>query len=105
MRKENDFGVSAFPATSMLAAYTTCRPAVETSAPDPAYGHPDGRSANLVGAAAGSSTHRVSETPEPPASSAAPTERRTVEAYDPLCPFGVDGEAPIVVVGVTPSGA
>ncbi len=63
---------------------------------------PAGMSPNADGGVAGSSTQRVSATPEPP-SSAALTETPTGPVYQPLFPFGTAGDRLIVVTGAAES--
>jgi hypothetical protein len=75
-----------------------------TSAPVPAKEHPLGRSSKVAGTDTGSSTHRVSATPEPPTPSEAETVRWTSLVYHPLPPFGAPGLRMIVVAGGLLSG-
>ena len=90
-------GVPALPEASRLAAYTVCGPGVAIGAPPPANGQPGGRSANVAGGTAGSSTQRVSVTsPEP---SAADTAIVTGDTYQPPLPFGAAGVGETVVTG------
>ena len=59
-------------------------------------------SSNTDGSVAGSTAQRVSATPEPPLSSA-PTETPTGPVYQPLFPFGTEGDTLIVVTGAAES--
>src|SRR6188472_1027635 len=59
-------------------------------------------SSNTDGSVAGSTAQRVSATPEPPLSSA-PTETPTGLVYQPLFPFGTEGDTLIVVTGAAES--
>ncbi len=89
---------SVLPAVSLLPAQSVWMPSVRTYWLGARYGHgPAGRSLNEAGGLAGSSTHRVWVSPEPPLSLAL-TVGLTANTYQPFT-SGVAGSSVMLVTG------